>query len=397
MNTEEIWNHVSGAQKIEFLTEGGRMAEAILAFDWAGTSIGPIHAWPRALKSAVQMAVSSRQAICMFWGRDLNMIYNDAYAPILGEKEAGALGQPAQVIWSDVWNDIAPIIREALSGKGTWGEDLPLLMTRNGYEEQTYWSFSYSPIYSDDGTVGGMINITTETTSSVENKAKLNQNVIEASEQSERQARLDAQQRVIQREMAHRIKNILSMTLAVVSQTMRHAVSLEEATDALVKRISALSNAQDVLTNARFEEADIHSIIGQVLAPHVSAEGRINLSGPSAMVPAPAALGMALAVHELATNAAKYGALSNDSGSVSLRWAVTENGAFQMEWLEAGGPEVSAPTRSGFGSRLMKRIVPGYFAGTGESFYDPTGFRYVLSGTLAVSEFDEMKTASRSS
>ncbi len=365
------------------------MAEAILAFDWAGTSIGPIDTWPQSLKSVVQMAALTRQAICLFWGKDLNMIYNDAYAPILGAKEAGALGKPAQEVWSDVWSDIAPIIEEALSGRGTWGENMPLTMARNGYEEQTYWSFSYSPLYSDDGTIGGMINITTDTTAAVENKTRLENSVSEANDQIVRQSKLDAQQRVVQRKMAHRIKNILTMTMAVVSQSMRHAGSLEEAADTISRRIEALSNAQDVLTNARFEEADVALLISEVLSPHVAAEGRITLSGPNVTVPAQAVLAMALAIHELATNATKYAALSNDEGVVNLHWTTSTDGAFRMEWQETGGPEVAAPTRSGFGSRLMRRIVPGYFAGTGESTYEPAGFRYVLSGSILLDEGNE--------
>lgn len=99
------------------------MAEAILAFDWAGTSIGPISAWPQSLRSVVEMAVLNKQAICMFWGRDLNMIYNDAYMPILADKEKHALGAPFEEIWSDVWQDIASIVQETLSGKGIWYEN----------------------------------------------------------------------------------------------------------------------------------------------------------------------------------------------------------------------------------------------------------------------------------
>jgi len=376
------------------LIGGGRMAEAILAFDWGNTSIGPISNWPRSLTSIVQMAVLTRQAICLFWGKDLNMIYNDAYVPILGAKEEGALGKPAEEIWSDVWDNIAPIIQEALSGNGTWGENMPLVMNRNGIDEQTYWSFSYSPLYADDGTVAGMINITTETTAAVEDKASLKKTVEEAKSQIQVQQKLDAQSRVVQREMAHRIKNILSMTMAIVSQTMRHSGSLEEAADTLSKRIAALSNAQDVLTNARSDDADVATLMGEVLRPHISEVGRISLTGPNLVVPAQAALGMALAIHELATNAIKYGALSNDTGTVSLHWTSAADGKFRMEWHETGGPIVNVPTRSGFGSRLMKRIVPGYFAGSGESFYDPSGFRYVLSGTIAFE--DKSETSERS-
>jgi two-component sensor histidine kinase len=382
MKTEQIWENVSQNHEEEFLSSGGQMADAIRSFDWASTSIGPLGTWPQSLRSVVQMAVLSRQAICLFWGRDLNMIYNDAYMPILGAKEKQALGMPFEDIWSDVWVDIAPIVQEALSGKGTWHENMPLTMLRNGDLEETFWSFSYSPLYNDDGSVAGLINITTDTTSTVKNQAELEQSIDDAQNLIEVQKKLDAQQRVIQREMAHRIKNILSMTMAVVSQTMRHSVDMTEAAETITKRITALSNAQDVLTNSRFEDADVGTLIKEVLSPHLAEAGRIQVTGPSVVIPAQAALGMALAIHELATNATKYGALYNDTGRVSLHWSTDRNGGFLMEWHETGGPTVSAPTRTGFGSRLMSRIVPSYFAGTGESYYEPSGFRYVLSGSV---------------
>jgi len=316
------------------------------------------------------------------------MIYNDAYRPILGAKEEHALGMPFQEIWSDVWVDIAPIVQEALSGKGTWHENLPLTMLRNGCPEETFWSFSYSPLYDDDGSVAGLINITTDTTSTVKSQAELEKSIDEAQHLIEVQKHIDAQQQVVQREMAHRIKNILSMTMAVVSQTMRHSVDMKDAAETITKRITALSNAQDVLTKSRFEDADVGTLIKEVLSPHVGEVERIQVAGPSVVIPAQAALGMALAIHELATNATKYGALSNDAGQVSIHWKTERDGGFFMEWNETGGPTVSAPTRTGFGSRLMSRIVPSYFAGAGESYYDPTGFRYVLSGTLHLE--DEM-------
>lgn len=357
------------------------MAEAILAFDWAGTSIGPISAWPQSLRSVVEMAVLNKQAICMFWGRDLNMIYNDAYMPILADKETHALGAPFEEIWSDVWHDIAPIVQDALSGKGIWHENLPLRMMRKGIPEETFWSFSYSPLYNDDGSVAGLINITTETTRTVQNQALLEKTINDAQYQIEIQNKLDRQQRVIQREMAHRIKNILSMTMAVMSQTMRHSVSMKDASETITKRITALSNAQDVLTNAQFDDADVETLIKEVLRPHLGT-GRIQVTGPGVVIPAQAALGMALAIHELATNATKYGSLSNDDGRVNLHWNTDKENSFFMEWQETGGPVVTAPTRVGFGSRLMSRIVPGYFGGTGESHYEPSGFRYVLNGFI---------------
>ncbi len=88
---------------------GGAMAEAIGRKDWSSTSLGPIEAWPRALLAVVQMMLSSQQPMCLFWGADLRMLYNDAYCPMLGQREATALGQPFQKTWAEVWDDLLPI------------------------------------------------------------------------------------------------------------------------------------------------------------------------------------------------------------------------------------------------------------------------------------------------
>lgn len=154
-------------------------------------------------------------------------------------------------------------------------------MLRRGISEETFWSFSYSPLYDDTGHVAGLINITTETTSTVQNKALLEESIDAAKHQIQIQAKMDARQRVVQKEMAHRIKNILSMTKAVVSQTLRHSTSLNEADETISKRIIALSNAQDVLTNAQFGDADIGTLIREVLSPHTSGANRIHLTGPN--------------------------------------------------------------------------------------------------------------------
>ena len=382
MKTQDIWTHVGALQRPDFLAEGGRMAREITAFDWSTTSIGPLKDWPAALRSVVQMALLSRQPICLFWGRDLNLIYNDDYAPFLGKKEAGALGQPFEQIWSDVWDDVTPVVIQALSGKGTWVEDMPLVMTRNGIPEQTYWSYSYSPLYDDDGQVAGLIDIATDTTAAVLARQELTRTADEARRQLELQHKLDEQHRVIHGEMMHRMRNIFSMTKSVVSQTLRHAESLAEANETVSQRISALANAQDVLTNVRSSSTGLRAMVTQALKPHQHA-ARISIDGPETLIPSQNALGVALAIHELATNATKYGALSNDTGRVDLSWSVADDHSFAMEWREQGGPPVKPSARKGFGSRLMSRIVPSYFNGVGETSFAPEGLRYVLKGSIS--------------
>ena len=390
MTSEETRDQTGQMGKPGFLQGSGRMAAAIRAFDWDHTSIGPIAGWPTSLKAVVQMAMLSRQPICLFWGHEQNLIYNDAYAPFLGQREPTALGGKFDQVWSDIWADIAPIVAAALSGEGIWFDEMPLTMSRNGYPEETYWSFSYSPLYDDAGQVAGMINIATDSTSTVQTRRALTASVDAAQRELELRAEMDAQQQIIQREMAHRIKNILSMTMAVVSQTLRHTEDIKEANEVIAQRITALAEAQDVLTTAQSSNADLRALVEQAMKPHQNGKARVQIDGPPISVPSQHALGVALAIHELATNAVKYGALSSDAGVVTVKWSLNPEGGFAMDWQEQGGPHVQMPKRTGFGSRLMTRIVPSYFAGDGQTHYKPEGVHYMLRGRIDQPEHGPM-------
>ncbi|WP_197076500.1 PAS domain-containing protein [Luteimonas sp. FCS-9] len=157
----------------DFLPAHGEMAARIAAFDWATTPLGPIEAWPQSLRTTLALMLDSRFAMCLSWGPELTFFYNDAYAPMLGAKEGEALGRPMARIWSDVWDDILPLIDSAMSGTSTWHEDMPLTMLRHGYPEETYWTFSYTPVRDEQGGIPGFLNITTETTHKVVNQRRL--------------------------------------------------------------------------------------------------------------------------------------------------------------------------------------------------------------------------------
>ena len=124
----------------------GQMAQKIMAFDWASTSLGPMQAWPRSLTNILQTVLASRQPICFWWGPDLLQLHNDDYLPMLADRVDRALGMPFRELWSDVWQDVEPFVEQALRGHGTWAENLPLKMVRNGRAVETYWTFSYSPL-----------------------------------------------------------------------------------------------------------------------------------------------------------------------------------------------------------------------------------------------------------
>ncbi|QLH72938.1 response regulator [Rhodopseudomonas palustris] len=146
----------------------GELASLMRAFDWASTPIGQPESWPQALKTAVRIMLTSQQPIWIGWGTELTYLYNDPYKSIIGGKHPWALGRPTSEVWSEIWEDIAPLLAKATSGhEGTYVEAQLLIMERNGFPEETYYTFSYSPIPTDDGSPGGIFCANTDDTQRV--------------------------------------------------------------------------------------------------------------------------------------------------------------------------------------------------------------------------------------
>ena len=141
------------------------MAERIRALDWSSTPLGPMNQWPQSLRTVVNILLSSRYQMWMAWGSDLTMFYNDAYKPTLGMKHPWALGKPAGEVWAEIWPEIGPRIETVMTtGQATWDEGLLLFLERSGFPEETYHTFSYSPLADDEGRISGMLCVVTEET-----------------------------------------------------------------------------------------------------------------------------------------------------------------------------------------------------------------------------------------
>ncbi len=151
------------------------MGAATLAFPWEQTPLGPISTWDESLRQTARMCFSTRFPVMFAWGPELTMIYNDGYREMLGtQKRLWALGAPAHEVWAEVWDDIGPLFDEVLTTRRpTWSVDTPLLMNRSGFDEETYFTFSYSPLIDDTGEVAGVLDIATETTSQVVDRRRL--------------------------------------------------------------------------------------------------------------------------------------------------------------------------------------------------------------------------------
>ncbi len=159
---------MAATEKHPFLSGGGELGALMRSFDWRANPLGPPDGWPQSLKTAVRIMLTSRQPIWIGWGEDLIYLYNDAYKSIIGGKHPRALGQPARLVWKEIWPEIGPMLATAMRGdEGTYVEDQLLVMERNGYPEETYYTFSYSPIPDDDGNAGGIICANTDYTQRV--------------------------------------------------------------------------------------------------------------------------------------------------------------------------------------------------------------------------------------
>ena len=176
-------------------------------------------------------------------------------------------------------------------------------------------------------------------------------------------------------ELHHRVKNTLAIVSAIVSQSLRTADDLDAATTSITHRLQALGTAHDLLLREGWSTASLRSLVATAIEAFQTGDiARFDLEGPNVSVSSGAALAISMVLHELCTNAIKYGALSVPDGRVKIAWAVDDaTDRFRLTWSESGGPTVIAPRRPSFGSRLIERSLPGQLAGEARLRFEPTG------------------------
>ena len=355
---------MGGATSSDFLAGGGEMGALTRAFDWSKTSLGAPQTWPQSLRVTVRLVLTSGHPMFIWWGPELIQFYNDAYRQTMGpERHPSALGQRGQACWEEIWDIIGPQIEYVMAGKGaTWHEDQLVPVTRHGRREDVWWTYSFGPI-DFEGKVGGVLVVCKDVTSEHMTREALS---------------------LINEELKHRVKNTLTVLGAVATQTFRDASSKADL-EKYQGRLAAFGRAHDLLTAANWAAAPLPDVIRTALAPYRMGEDRFTTSGPPLIVKSRQALALSLAVHELATNALKYGALTAAGGQVSIAWtSEDENGQpkFVFVWRESGGPPALEPTSVGFGSRLISRVLQDDFSGTVEVSYETTGLVCRLTAPL---------------
>lgn len=248
------------------------------------------------------------------------------------------------------------------SGEPYLGREVSVMLARekDAPPEERFLDFIYQPIVEADGSVSGVF--------------------VEGSDMTDR-VLANQRQRLLLDELNHRVKNTLATVQAIAQQTLRGASTPETFAAAFEARLLALSQTHNALTDSQWAGAGLRQILVQELGPY-GAE-RIRVDGPEIHLPARVALSLGMVFHELATNAAKYGALST-SGRLLLDWSLSDDGeTLRFCWRETGGPPARKPSRKGFGSRLIERSITGELRGKIEADYAEEGLVVRFEAPLA--------------
>ena len=278
-------------------------------------------------------------------------LINNAYAQLIGHREV--TGLPLRIALPEVVEQgFADLMDKVLASREAFvGRRVKVALQRSvdAPLEERYLDFVYQPIIEPDGTASGVF--------------------VEGVDMTD-QVQADERQRLLLDELNHRVKNTLATVQAIAQQTLRGSATPEAFAAAFEARLLALSQTHNALTDSQWAGAGLSQILHQELGPY-GAE-RVIMEGADVHLPARVALSLGMVFHELATNAAKYGALST-AGRLRLTWSLPDDGRLAFEWRETGGPPTVKPERRGFGSRLIERSITSELRGRIAADYGQDG------------------------
>ncbi len=326
----------------------------------------------RAVASAAQRQLRQFQSapgfITVLTGPDhVFEFVNSAYTRIFGPRDY--IGRPVRDVFPEL---IGQPFFEMLDDVYKTGEKITLantpitIMNEGGNApQQLFVTFVYAPIIDETGAVTGIFCEGMDVT-----------------------AHLAAEEHrtLLTNELQHRVKNMLAVVQGIISQSLRNAETPSDAREAIFSRLMALGQTHDLLTQSNWTEAPLLAIVEGAVLTHCVDRSQVRVVGPDLQLRSRAALALSMTLHELFTNALKHGSLSSPLGQVAITWSVSgsrdDNQMFDLAWQESGGPAVSPPTRTGFGSRLIGASLMADLGGVGETAYAPEGVRWTLSTKL---------------
>lgn len=279
---------------------------------------------------------------------------NDSYRRLVGDRPL--IGLPLREALPEIEGQVYldMLDRVYSTGKPEGGESMQVMLEQVAGEapRETFLDFSYDAIRDCEGAISGVFVQGMDRTEAVKTQRR---------------------QKLLLDELNHRVKNTLASVQSIVAQTLRSAPDPEAAKKAIEARLAALSNAHNLLSAQEWASAELGAIIRQELA--VFDTKRIVAEGPSLTLTPKASIAVAMVVHELATNAVKYGSLSGVEGNICVSWRVDPViGRLDIDWVERGGPPAAAPTRRGFGTRMIQGVVTGELGGAFSCDYGPEGY-----------------------
>ena len=282
---------------------------------------------------------------------DLDQVITDcnpSAAAAVGLTRQEAIGRPiSEFISAEDFRQTTQMLQQKLEAGGTTRYDVRV---RSSSGDWLNWEINSGLTYAEDGRPVGLHVLGRDVTD---------------------RKRAEEHQRLLINELNHRVKNTLAVVQSIAHQTLRQGNVDDEVRQALEGRLAALSAAHNVLTRESWSAASMREIVADAVAPFCS-DGRCTVEGPELRLNPRAAVSIALAVHELATNASKYGGLSSDTGRVEVEWKI-EDGRLGFTWREVGGPEVTVPSRRGFGTRMIERGLASDLDGVVTLDFKPEG------------------------
>lgn len=359
-------------------------------------------------KRADEQAALYRFTDRLYRAESINDVYDAALDAIIDalrcDRASILLFDEQGVMRFAAWRGLSENYRKAVEGHSPWKPDdrdaAPICVSDIGEADEPetlkevvrsegICGLSFIPVLIDGRVVGKFMvyydrphEFTDDETNLALTLAQQLGFSFERKHSEEERRRADEQRTVLINELNHRVKNTLATIQAIASQTFGGTNTDPEAREAFESRLIALSNAHSVLTMQSWEGAEIHQIIEQALKPHAETE-RFYLQGPTIRLTPRAAVAIAMGMHELATNAAKYGAFSNGAGTVAVTWAAASDpSTLKLEWKESGGPAVQVPERRGFGSQLIERSLAYDLDGKAKIDYRAEGVVCVMTGRL---------------
>jgi two-component system CheB/CheR fusion protein len=318
--------------------------------------------------------LASPGPVAILWGADRIQLYNDSYIVVAAERHPSILGQPAAENWSEAHVSLlSPIFEQVFEGEAVVLEDHKVLLRKtdgDGFEER-HFAGSFSPIRDETGAVAGVFHPLTETTARIRADAALRE--------SERQARL------LLTELQHRVRNTLAVIRSICRRTAAASETAEDYAMHLDGRIDAFARVQSAVTRDPAAGLDLEMLVADGLLALGAHEGEqvTGITGPKVRLKPKAAETIALVIHELATNAMKYGALAVDQGRITIEWGVDRiDGERRLvfRWIETGVRlSGEKPQRRGFGTELIERTLAYELDGTASLEFRPGGLHCIIS------------------